>query len=561
MRPQLVVRRLWLYRAAAAIPTTTATASRRATKLIQNSLSPIQTARVSTRCRPTFSYLYSQTTNPSPTRTYASQRTKTWLRYQGKLFVRYALISIAGILCISTISFFYTEEKLERVYPTPHEWGWRERKMLRNAHKCTDREDPDFSWMMAHGLARNLCLALEDPKRGGNKIPRLHDHEDPNDEVPWEFIPHDISGMSEEWRRAYFETIMLAAKAAGRIDGYMTDGKSKFAWPPDYIIGPSNPRPSPIPPGSPPAPREEDCRIAAPPADRYYLKILATKGLSPRQKLEAALDYASFIETKRQPETPEPLYHLALAEATQGMDQSKLPFNPKTLVLKDGGPAPSQNILDAITAIANHKARSGNAAAALPIYLSLLKARRSLSDTPPRIIQPPKPSVPLHQRLIKLVSQPDYPPPPPDGTQPPWRDPEERCQEASLNVYIGEILFTSSSREDGVAWTREGVDVAEEELRELSRTDGESPAKDRCRECLKTGLDNWSVMVARLAREEQLRREAKPGKFSFWSSGSKDSEGRWAAESAVVEERTKRTSDMVEDLKPLPEGIMRYLKA
>ena len=560
MQPQPVVRRLWLYQSAIS---STTTASRRTTILTQRSLSLAQAARISTRCRPTISFLYSPATSPSPVRTYASQRPKTWLHHQAKLLVRYALISWAGMICISVIYFFYDQEKLERVYPTPHEWGWRERKMLRHAHRCTDPENRESSWAKVHGIARNLCLALEDPKRQGNKIPRLHDHEDPNDEVPWEFIPHDLSGVSEEWRRAYFETIMLTAKAAGCVDGHLTDGKSKYAWPPEFVIGPSNPRPRPIPPGSPPAPREEDCELACPPADRYYLKILATKGLSPRQKMEAALEYASFIETKRQPQSPKPLYNLALAEATQGMDQTKLPFNSKTLVLKDNGPAPSQNILDAITAIANHKARNGNAAAALPIYVSLLKARRSLSDTPPRIAQPPKPRLAWHQQLIKLLAQPDYPPPPPDGTQPPWRSPEERCQEASLNLYIGEILYTSSSREDGVAWTREGVDIAEQELRELSQSGGPVPAKDRCRECLKTGLDNWAVMVARLAQEEQLRRESKPGVFSFWSSGSSrgDAEGRWAAEGAVVEERTKRTNDMVEDLKPLPEGIMRYLKA
>lgn len=556
MRPRPVVRRLWLHQ-----PSITTT-PRYTRTFAQRSLSQTQSARISTRCRPTVSFLSSPSPTLSPVRTYASERTKAWLTHQGKLLVRYALISWGGAFCIFVIYFFYLEEKLEREYPTPHEWEWRERKMLRDAHKWSNPEHRPVSWAKTYQIARNLCMAFEDLNRQGSKIPRLNDHEDPNDEVPWEFIPHDISGMSEEWRRGYFEVIMLAAKAAGRVDGWLkeADGKNNHVWAPDFVIGPSNPRPRPIPAGSPPAPREEDCEVCFPPADRYYLKILATKGLTPRQKMEAALDYASFIETKRRPESSEALYNLALAEATQGMDQTKLPFNPKTLVLKDD-PAPSQNILDAITAIANHKARNGNTAAALPIYLSLLKARRSLSDTATRIPSPPNPKLSLFQRAVKLFGQPDYPPPPPDGTQPPWRSPEERCQEATLNLYIGEILFASSSREDGVAWTREGVDLAEEELRQLSQTGAAGPGKDRCRECLQMGLDNWSVMVARLAKEEQLRRESKPGMLSFWSSGRDDANGRWAAESTVLEERTKRTSDMVEDLKPLNEGIMRYLRA
>ena len=570
MRYRPVVRRLWLHQpgAGAASPRCTRTLAQRTLSRTQ------QSANVSTRCRPTVPFLSpsssssSGTTIQAPVRNYASERTKQWLSYQGKLLVRYALISWAGGVCILVIYFFYLEEKHERQYPTPHEWAWRDRKMFRDAHVATDPQNGFISWSMAYQLGRNLCMSFEDVNKTGNEIPRLHDHEDPNDEVPWEFIPHDISAKSEEWRRGYFDIMMYTARAAGRVDGWLKDTTGKTSnqvWPPEFVIGPSNPRPRPIPPGSPPAPREEDCEVAFPPADRYYLKILATKGLEPRQKMEAALDYANFIETKRRPESSDALYNLALAEATQGMDQTKLPYNPKTLVLKDTGPPPSQNILEAITAIANHKARTGDTAAALPIYLSLLKVRRSLPDTPPRTPPKPKPRLPLYRRALNMIAEPDYPPPPPDGTQPPWRSPEERCKEASLRLNIGEILYTSSSKEDGVAWTRDGVDLAEEELRELSsQSEGPSTAKDRCRECLKTGLDNWSVMVARLAREEQLRREeSKPSAFSFWSttSSSEDANGRWAAEGAVVEERTKRTKDMVDDLKPLSQGIAGYFKA
>lgn len=536
-------------------------------------------SRLSTQARPTVPFLTART----PERTYASDRQqalKTYLRHQGKLLVRYAILSWGGALCLFVIYFFYVDETLEREYPTPHEWSWRERKFLRDAHKYLNPEYGSISWSKSYQMARNLVVRLEDAQRGsGGGAPRLHDHEDPNDPYPGEFIPHDISGKSEEWRRGYFEAMMMAARGSGVVDGWLKekDSSKTHVWPPQFVIGPSNPRPKPIPPKSPPAPREEDCEIAFPPADRYYLKIMATRGFDRRQKMEAALEYANFIDTKRHHAGSDALYNLALAEATQGTDQTKLPYDPKTFVLRDGIP-PSQNVLTALGALANHKARSGDTSAALPIYLSLLKARRSLSPVPPPVSAASSRTRTSDRSftnsILRFFSQPDYPPPPPDGTAPPWRSPEERCIEASLAIYIGEILYATSSREDGVAWTREGVDVAEEQLRFLTTPDASRPAPsatgaERCRECLKTGLDNWSVMVARLAREESQRREAqqqaKPGVLSFWSSAkghdAKEAEGRWDAEGAVIRERTKRTSDLVENLKPVNKGIFTYLKA
>ncbi|KAG9257764.1 uncharacterized protein F5Z01DRAFT_414889 [Emericellopsis atlantica] len=551
MRPRPVVCRLWQpLRLRASGPR------------CQQSFTPrpsaqTQSANVSTRYRPTVSSTTSS--NSTLVRTYASERTRHWLRHEFKLFIRYGLISLAGFACFQVVYFMYQEEKLEREYPTPHEWEWRERHMLREAKKWTKPHGNKYaSPSQTLQLARNLCLAHEDLNRNGHKIPRLHDHEDPNDETPWEFIPHDISGMSEEWRRGYFETIMLAAKAAGDCDGWLKDkghsGKV-MCWEPKFVIGPSNPRPAPVPPGSPPPPREEDCEVAFPAADRFYLKILATQGLNQRQRMQAALEYANFLELKRSGEGAGALYDLALAEATQGLDKASLPYDPKTLVMKEKGPLPSLNILEAVTAVANHKARGGDTASALPMYISLLKVRRALPTKAPRVPVQKRPKPSTMQQIVDFVSEPDYPAPPTDGTQPPWRSPEELCQEGSLDLYIGEILYASSSQEDGVAWTREGVDLAEEQMRELKLTDGRDAAmaKDRCRECLKTGLDNWSLMVTRLMREEQQKKKeaSKPSALSFWNSAPQETEGRWEAEATVVKERIKRTLDLVDDTRPM----------
>lgn len=532
-------------------------------------------ASTSTRSRPTLSFLSSPSRTPS-VRTYASERTRRWLRHEFRLLIRYAALSWVGALCVFVIIYFVNEEKLERAFPTPHEWTWVQRKYLRDAHKWTDPDfKPVINWGKSFELARNLCLIFEDVEKEGNKIPRLSEHENPHDEVSWEFIPHDVSSMSEEWTRGYFETMMLAAKGAEYLDGWMRDVSRNCVCAPEYVIGPSNPRPKPIPPGAPKAPREENCELAFPPADRFYMKILATRGFSPRQKMEAAFEYANFIQWKQRPEGAEALYNFALAEATQGMDQSQLPYDTKTLIFKDGVPPPSLNILDAITSIANYKARSGDVSGALPIYISLLKTRRSLPEEPPKGYYQQQARArkhdPWYRQAFNIFLPPDYPPPPSDGTQSPWRSPEERCHEASLNLYIGEILYANNSRDEGLAWTRDGVDVAEEQLRYLSQNPATASravqaVRETCRDCLKTGLDNWSVMVTRLANEETLRREKKAASgsaFSFWSSKETAlaGEGRWDAEETVVKERLRRTQELVEDIRPPDEGILGWFKA
>lgn len=477
--------------------------------------------------------------------------------------VRYT-VSFWGILtCMGVIYFFINEESLERDFPTPHEWSFITRKLLRDANNGKDPKNGEVNWAQAMELSRGGVLRLEDAKVDGQGVTKLSDIVDPSAQFPGEFNPCDISGKSEEWRRGYFEAIMLAAKASEHTDGWVRDLTRNVISPPEFVIGPSNPRPVPIPPGQPHAPREEDCEIAYPGADNWYMKILATKGFTARQKLEAALEYASFMEFKQRPEGPDALYNLALAEATQGLDMSNPPYNPKTFILNEKAGPPSLNLLDAITAIATHKARNGDISAALPIYLSLLKARRFLSNGPPSQARTPPPRESLWNQILSVVSQPDYPSPPPDGTKAPWRSPQERCQEASLSLWIGEILYASSSRDDGLSWTRDSVDIAEEQLRALGPITDDKASVKTCRECLTAGLDNWGKMVVKLAKEEEKLREKAANRssvFSFWS-GAQSAEGRWAAEDAVVKERVRRTKELVEEVRKENPGLAALFKA
>ncbi|PTB64721.1 hypothetical protein BBK36DRAFT_1123577 [Trichoderma citrinoviride] len=515
------------------------------------------------RSRPILPFLFIPRSSPNSVRRFTSER-KRWWKHEAKLVVRYTLTLWGVVICVLTIFFAFNEEAIEREFPTPPEWHYLTRKFLRDANNFKDPKNGHINWARALELSRGVVIRLEDPAVDGQDVVKLSDAVDPRLEVPGEFIACDISAKSEEWRRGYFEAIMLAAKAAEHVDGWLRDTTRNIVTPPEFVIGPSNPHPTPIPPGNPSAPREEDCETAYPSADNWYTKILATKGLTPRQKVQACLEFASFMEFKNNTEGADSLYQLALAEATSGLDPRKLPYDPMTLILKERAEPPSLNLLDALTATANHIARKGDVTSALPIYLSILKARRSLSDDPPRAATPKRKPQSFTRQILSFFAPPDYPPPPPDGTQPPWRSPFERCQEAALNLYIGEILYATGSKDDGLAWTRDGVDLAEEQLRspKLSQ-DTAREAKSTCRNCLSTGLDNWSVMVSRLAREEKKKKASgsPSSMFSFWSGGSsQDSESRWEAEEVVIQDRMKRTRELLEDVQAPKPGIVSFFK-
>lgn len=462
------------------------------------------------------------------------------------------------------IFFFVQEEYLERLHPTPHEWTYITRKFLRDSKELEDPKDGNIQWAGSLGRVRNALMRLSDPKKDGAGLVPLSDKTDPELEDPIEFVPYDITAKSEEWRRGYFEALMTAAKAAEHVDGWVLDTTRNMVSPARFMIGPSNPNPDPIPPGAAHAPLEENCINAFPSAHRWYMKILATQGFTPRQRLEAALEYASFMEYKGQPEVARSLQDLALGEASKGLSADALPYHTKTLVLKEGTGSPSLNILEALTSIANSKARGGDISGSLAMYISLLKARRGLSDERPPEIRSRPLNVPVYQKIINLFLPPAYPAPRPDGTQPPWRSVEERCQEASLQVYIGEILYATSSKDDGLSWTRDGVDLAEEQLRSAGLGSGSKAVKKLCRECLSTGLENWHTMVSRLAMAEAAKEESgtvnKTGIFSFWG-GAKEPEGRWAAEKAVVQERVRRTKEIMEDVTPPQNFLTNWFKA
>ncbi|ROT35397.1 hypothetical protein SODALDRAFT_328738 [Sodiomyces alkalinus F11] len=500
------------------------------------------------------------------------------------MVVRYNIALWGSLICLAGIILMLNQDSLEKQFPTPHEWSFITRMRVRGAKSANNHGGPKGkNWDEIIVSCREALKRLEDPNIDGAGVRELLNDEPLSIEGLGN-VGKDISDKSENWRRGYYEVMMLLARSLEQVDGWVKDKTRNIVCPPQMVVGPSNPRPEPMPPGAPSAPKEENCEPAYESAENAYLRILTTKGFSTKQRLDAALAYAFFLDYKRLPEAAERVYDWALSIATESADPSSPPLvDRRTLTIHDKATPPSDNVLSVLTAIATQKARSGDLSAALPMFISLLRARRSLPSTAAEgsveetaaaaaAASAAEARSSWWQKLWELAKPPQYPPPPPDGTQAPWRSAKNLCEEAALHLYIGEILYSSQDkaqmREEGVAWTRDGVDLAEEQLRKLGTT-GAGDAKETCKECLTTGLENWSTMVKRLARQEaeqhKKREESGGGGSSFgafWSQPKpQEVEARWAAEEKVVQERVRRTSELLIDAAPPESFVQSLLKA
>jgi hypothetical protein len=452
-----------------------------------------------------------------------------------------------------TMAFGVQQEWLERKFPSPREWSWISRKNYRSTRWDEDADEERnglIDWARTGGGYRGLLKRLEDPNIDGKGL-----QESEEGGILVEGVGKtgfDISNKPENWRRGYYEVLMGAAKCAEHLDGWVRDTKRNIAFPANVVLGPSNPDPKPVPPMAKSAPREEDCEPAFEAPQTYYMRILTTQGFTEKQRMDAALAYAAWLDYKNTPESALEMYKWALDIATANSPPGII--DSTTGVLNTNAGAPSANILTATTALAVHHAVNANLNAALPIFLSVLRARKALPD-PPKTMRATLTSPDDESGFWKsamgivknLIVPPPFPSPPDDGTMPPLRTAKERCEEAGVMTYIGEILYASktsrTSREDGLAWTREGVDIAEEEL--LSKTSkNDKEARKVCKQCLEVGLSNWGMMVAQLARAEK---EEKSQKKASWFGGvEKDVVGRWEAEEKVVKERMRRAGKLID---------------
>lgn len=441
-------------------------------------------------------------------------------------------------------------EVKERKFPTPEEWNFWTRVQMRSGIAQVAAGSV-LTWPSAGERLKYVLERLEDPERDGAGLEPLL-REDGGDEGKG--VAFDLTSKSEAWRRGYHEVLMGAACCAEHLDGFLFDKTLHQVLPPSYVVGPSNPRPKTIPSHFGPAPREENCRPAYDAPDVFYEKVLMSKGFSTRQRMEAAVAWAEWLDFKGSTRSSKEMAERAVDIALSG-----LPREGKGLVDRKTGvirkyPAGhlSHNVFQATTSLAIHHARNQDLSTALPIFLSVLRASRELPPAPPSSLgEQFKTQVTNSDAFLApikgLLFAPPYPPAPPTGDEPHTRTQLAICEEAGVMAHIGEILFASAAatspypsagqkleiRQAGINFTRDAVDIAESTIQATPSQD--QKARKKCAECITVGVDNWGKMVGRMVRQaaeqqdeggqQEKKDEASLWSFPSWLWGSSRSGG------------------------------------
>lgn len=487
------------------------------------------------------------------------------------------------VLFGGALAIFWTQRQhwLDQLYPSPAEWQWLTRWYWRNAKhdEATEGNGRGLTdWGSVGTHYRAVIGLLEDFKfiihRPSGIIQQTdYDRTIPGlDEAEMRTMPErhavgqlwpsrigcDITMKSEQWRRGYYEAMMGMAKAAEMREGWMMHSKTKRIFPPEHVKSPDNPYPKPLPPGTPlEIPDVSECWPALEDPGFHYKRLLTTKGFNRKQRLDAGIAYAIWLEHAGQHDLAASMHKWTLSLALEGLGENASEIVDKdTGIIRATAPFVTPNVLETTTALAGHHARTDNISAALSIYLSVLRARRSAPQAPPSRQYPPrKPDLSLTSgdsiiRYLKTMPwDAEFPPPPPNGDQVFERNKGVECEEAALMAYVGEILFARVGRKrEGLAWTQDATSLAE-------RAHGDSKldlqAKKACEQCVHTGLGNWHRMVGQLAREksEALEGEGREQSQGWYGikghgSGARGEERKflleeqdWAAEEKKVQRR------------------------
>ncbi|WEW57545.1 hypothetical protein PRK78_003012 [Emydomyces testavorans] len=533
--------------------------------------------------RPQLPFLHSPVVWPSPVysnRGLNARLLSTERRKRITDGLKIAVTAYAVMVLLYIIQLGLQQEKAERKFPTPPDFSLYSRALLRSARALQNPETVGLavtSWRKVGEFYAELLERLENPELDGKGL---------KDQVEGGLrvdgmgkAGYDIEGMSDTWKMGYFQTLMGAAEAAEKLDGWMYDAELDAAAPAEYVIGPSNPNPKLQPMGMKHTLKEENCRPAYESPEVYYMKILTTKGLQTNQRLDAALAYADWLDFRGLKETADDMYKWAMDIAVSGLrvDPAKVVDLKTGIVKDDGSKYITDNVLRVTTALGIHKVRQGDLGSALSIFLSVLRARRNLPQAPISKTSSAGRKPPKDETAISEISEtissfffpPPYPVPSITGNEQPLRSASSACDEAGLMVYIGEIIFASSSQESGLAWTRDAVDLAEMSLLQLDDVNDRlhsygmqySSDEERCHDCLRTGLENWKKMVRQLvvkAEQEELNcmNTAKDSWLSSRAKQVKEKEmqrRRWEAEELILQDRSKRVQRFIGD--PLLAGL------
>lgn len=500
------------------------------------------------------------------------------------------LLSAAYIACLLLYQLgqdALQKELMGLKFPAPSEWDWKWKQLFSQAaaEQIQNENGKPVDWVTISASYLTLLRMLEDPTQGGKGLHQVLETEDGGTYADGiSKAGMDLSEKSEPWRRGYHTCLMGAAKALEHLDGWVADRSRNIAFPPDVVVGPSNPNPKPVPLGAKSPPREEDCELAFTAPEPLYIKILTSQGFTSGQRLEAAIAYADWLDFKGLSSTAEEVYDWGLDIATGALPVGANDIvDMKTGIINSKATYISSNVLKATTALAQHHARNNNSAVALPIFLSILRARRHLllPDTPKPETKQESLSTYLFSVAKSWLMKNPSPPPPPDGDEVPSRTNKAVCEEAALMSHVGEILFASSliesptqstsdptlgarlfttSKADqlqnfqsGLSWTRDAVDLAEETLASIGTGEDDQEARTKCRQCLAAGMDNWSIMVERMlegARAAKMVPKKKKNTIStslLWGAkdDENDNQNRWEGEAKIVDTRSRRIKRML----------------
>jgi hypothetical protein len=453
-------------------------------------------------------------------------------------------------------------EQQERAFPSPHEWSLITRFRFRRGKWWMvpeNNEEEGFpNWARVYDELDHALSRLEDPDTDGAG---LAEQEEGGILVPGVGkAGFNISAKSEEWRQGYFEVLIGMAAAAERLDGWVTDKWRRNVWAPEFVDSKSNPRPKAVLPGMPEVP-DEDNRVAASDSpESFYMKIITTKGFTTRQRVTAALGYADWLSFKKLPDSAEEMYRWALDIAASGLPATDpaTVIDRQTAILSAAAPKEhiTPNIVYAATNLATFYAEQGRLSASLPILVSLLRARTSVEEAPPSLSK--KQDSSLIGTVLSLLKEPDYPAVPLSGDEPLRRHETDRCEEAALKNYIGEILFATASspeqRQQGLSWVRDGVSTSKlaQSLDPITRDD---ELRKKCEKCEEVGLESWGKIMTYLAAEARNKRDsATSGGLSglIWKMRGtqkleEDVENLEGEEEGVVMRLNKLRSKMLRD--------------
>jgi hypothetical protein len=427
--------------------------------------------------------------------------------------VRYSILIFLLTSCFSIASLGILSEQQERAFPSPHEWSLITRFRFRRGkwwQVPENNEEEGFpNWARVYSELEYALNRLEHPDKDGAG---LMEQEEGGMLVPGVGkAGFDVTAKSEEWRQGYYEVLMGMAQAAERLDGWVTDKWRRNVWAPEFVQSASNPRPKAVLPGMPELPDEEHRVPAAETPETFYLKIITSKGFTTYQRLSAALGYADWLSFRKLPDSAEEMYRWALDIAISGLPtpSPSAVIDRETGILSSTAPkeAITTNVVYAATNLATFFAEQRRVTSALPIFISLLRARLNADEL--RI-----PSISSHKdssivgTMMSLLKEPDYPPVPPSGDEPLLRKETDRCEEAALKSYIGEILFATASsspaqRQQGLSWVRVSTSKIAQSLNPI-RTNDE--IRKKCEQCEEVGLESWGKIMTYLAaeaREEQ----------------------------------------------------------